>query len=100
METATTPPSAPAMPKRHPLIRALLLTLAAVLILIIALAGVVATQPSDFVVTRKMTMNAPPEAVFAQLNSFHNWNDWSPWAKLDPNAIKTYLSKGLLYWRA
>jgi hypothetical protein len=35
-------------------------------------------------------MNAPPEAVFAQVNDFHNWDKWSPWAKLDPNMKVTY----------
>jgi hypothetical protein len=30
-------------------------------------------------------MSAPPAAIFAQVNDFHNWEAWSPWAKLDPN---------------
>ena len=29
-------------------------------------------------------MSASPAAVFAQVNDFHNWEAWSPWAKLDP----------------
>ena len=28
------------------------------------------------------------EAVFTLVNDFHNWDAWSPWAKLDP-AMKT-----------
>ena len=24
--------------------------------------------------------------MFAQVNDFHKWDAWSPWAKLDPNA--------------
>jgi polyketide cyclase/dehydrase/lipid transport protein len=43
-------------------------------------------QPSDFRVTRSAKMLAPPAAVFAQVNDYHNWDAWSPWAKLDPNA--------------
>ncbi|MGE3914472.1 MAG: SRPBCC family protein, partial [Hyphomicrobiaceae bacterium] len=33
---------------------------------------------------------APPEAVFANINDFHNWDAWSPWAKRDPNAKATF----------
>jgi hypothetical protein len=54
--------------------------------LIAVLAVVIATRPSDFRVSRSATMAAPPPAVFAQVNDFHNWEAWSPWAKLDPNA--------------
>jgi uncharacterized protein YndB with AHSA1/START domain len=57
---------------------------------IAALAVVVALQPADFQVTRTGTIAAPPGAVFAQVNDFHKWNDWSPWAKLDPNAKNTF----------
>ena len=53
-------------------------------------AGVVAMQPSEFLISRSATMNAAPAAVFAQVNDFHNWEAWSPWAKLDPNAKDTF----------
>jgi len=47
---------------------------------------VVALQPADFRISRSAVIAAPPAAVFDQINDFHKWNDWSPWAKLDPNA--------------
>jgi hypothetical protein len=47
---------------------------------------VVALQPSEFHVERTATMAAPPATVFDQVNDFHKWDSWSPWAKLDPNA--------------
>ncbi|MET0568545.1 MAG: SRPBCC family protein [Hyphomicrobiaceae bacterium] len=57
------------------------------LIAIIAIfAGYVALQPSDFRITRSTTVAAPPAVVFDQVNDFHKWDAWSPWAKLDPNA--------------
>jgi len=28
--------------------------------------------------------------VFAQVNDFHKWDAWSPWAKLDPNMKQNY----------
>jgi hypothetical protein len=61
-----------------------------VVIVVIALVGVVAMQPTDFKIERKATMAAPAGAVFGQVNDFHNWDAWSPWAKLDPNAKTTF----------
>ncbi len=51
---------------------------------------VVALQPAEFRVTRSATVSAPPPAVFAQVNDFHKWEAWSPWAKLDPAMKQTY----------
>ena len=51
---------------------------------------VVATRPSEFRITRTATISAPPSAVFAQVNDFHNWLAWSPWEKLDPALKRTY----------
>ncbi|CAN5630676.1 SRPBCC family protein [soil metagenome] len=45
---------------------------------------VVSMQPADFKISRSATMAATPEKVFAQVNDFHNWDAWSPWAKIDP----------------
>jgi len=63
------------------------------LILVIAIAGflgVAAMQPDEFRVTRSATINAPVEQVYAMINVHRAWNEWSPWAKLDPNAKFTY----------
>lgn len=62
-----------------------------VLLLIVAVfALIVSMQPNEFIITRSATMDAPPEKVFAQVNDFHNWNGWSPWMKLDPDAKSTF----------
>jgi hypothetical protein len=53
-------------------------------ILLIVLLVIVLLQPSEFRVTRSANVAAPSAAVFAQVNDFHNWEAWSPWAKLDP----------------
>jgi hypothetical protein len=45
---------------------------------------VVSLQPSAYTVTRTATIAAPPSAVYPLIDDFHNWNAWSPWAKLDP----------------
>jgi hypothetical protein len=51
---------------------------------------VVAMQPSEFRITRTATIGAPVSAVFAEVNNLHHWQDWSPWAKRDPNAKTTF----------
>ncbi len=57
---------------------------------IVALVCVIATQPGAYQVTRTASIAAPPEAVFNLINDFHQWEGWSPWAKLDPNMKTTY----------
>jgi len=51
---------------------------------------VVALQPGEYKVERRLVMNAPAAAVFAQVNDFHLWDAWSPWAKLDPAMKATF----------
>lgn len=51
---------------------------------------VIAVQPAEFHIERPITMNAPPEAAFAQVNDFHAWGKWSPWDKMDPAMKRTY----------
>ncbi len=65
----------------------ILIGLAAVVVL---LCVIVAAQPADFRVERSAIISAPPAVVFAQVNDFHKWEAWSPWAKLDPNAKNTF----------
>jgi uncharacterized protein YndB with AHSA1/START domain len=50
----------------------------------------VAMQPAEYRVERSLAMKAPPEEVFHQVNDFHNWQAWSPWAELDPDAKVTF----------
>jgi uncharacterized protein YndB with AHSA1/START domain len=59
-------------------------------VLVGLLVVVVALQPSEFRITRGATVAAPPSALFAQVNDFHEWEAWSPWAKLDPAARNTF----------
>ena len=62
---------------------------AATILLVIGIV-VVALQPSEFRVARSVTIAAPREAVFAYVNDFHHWEEWSPWAELDPEAKATF----------
>ena len=62
----------------------------AVLVVIVAVLGIVAIQPSAYKVVRTAQIAAPPAEVHALINDFHKWEGWSPWAKLDPNMKTTY----------
>jgi len=41
-------------------------------------------------VERSLTIPAPADAVFTQVNDFHAWAGWSPWEALDPAVKRTY----------
>lgn len=66
--------------------RALLILAGLIALLVI----VIFTRPAAYRVTRTTTISAPPDRVFALLNDYHKWADWSPWAKLDPNMKTSY----------
>ena len=65
----------------------ILLALAFIAILIFVL---IAGQPDEFGVTRSATISAPPDKIFPHVNDLHQWQEWSPWAKLDPNCKSTF----------
>jgi uncharacterized protein YndB with AHSA1/START domain len=59
-------------------------------VLVVGFVVVVLTRPDDFRLSRSTTIAAPPAVVFAQVNDFHKWEAWSPWAKLDPYATNSF----------
>lgn len=65
----------------------ILLALAVILLLA---SAIVAGRPDETVITRTATFAAPAETVFAHVNDLRLWQDWSPWAKLDPGAQNAF----------
>ena len=65
----------------------ILAVLGAVILIILAVA---ASRPADFRIVRSGTINAAPAAVFGRVNDLRQFQDWSPWAKLDPNMVLTF----------
>ena len=65
----------------------ILIILAIILLSIAALASI---QPSNFNVSRSLTMNADANTIYTHINTLKNWEAWSPWARLDPEAKTTY----------
>jgi uncharacterized protein YndB with AHSA1/START domain len=43
-----------------------------------------------YTVERSTTIDAPPSRVYPRLVDLRQWQEWSPWAEMDPNAEKTY----------
>lgn len=62
----------------------------ALLVVVAGIFGMAAAQPNEFRIVRTATIGAPPSEVFPEVSDFHNWEHWSPWAKLDPNAKNTF----------
>ena len=75
--------------------------LAVVAVALVGFLGFVASRPADFRIERKVTVPAPADIVFAQIQDFHAWEAWSPWAKLDPSMKTDYAGapqgKGAIY---
>ncbi len=69
---------------------ALTIILSVLAVGIVAFVAVVASRPSIFRVERSATIAAPADTVFDLVNDFHHWEQWSPWARLDPNAKMTF----------
>ena len=62
----------------------------ALAIIAILLFVIIAGQPDKFIVLRSAKIAAPPEKIFPHVNELKKWDDWSPWAAIDPNCKFTY----------
>lgn len=58
------------------------------LAVLIGVLGVFAKN--KYHVERKIEIDAPKSMVYDQIRLFKNFNEWSPWAKYDPNLQVTY----------
>lgn len=61
-----------------------------VAVLIGLAVGIGFVLPDTAHVERSVVIDRPPSQVFAVLNSFRRFNDWSPWFERDPHANYTY----------
>ena len=46
--------------------------------------------PSHVRIERSMEMNSTPNKPFMLVNNLKDWNQWSPWSKIDPKTEWTY----------
>jgi len=79
----------------------MLMIMIVAIVLIAALLIFAAARPDTFRIQRRTSVKAPPAKVFALVNDFHNWVDWSPWEKMDPKMKKTHsgtpMGKGAVF---
>ena len=68
----------------------LLKIIGGLVVLVLLLLGYASTRPDNFRVERSTTIKAPPDKVFANLQDFKLWANWSPWEKLDPAMVRTF----------
>jgi effector-binding domain-containing protein/uncharacterized protein YndB with AHSA1/START domain len=61
-----------------------LIVVVVTLVALLAAAGMLLPRHSH--VERKVVIDAKPSTVFALVDGFKQFNKWSPWAALDPNA--------------
>jgi len=59
-------------------------------VVIIAFLVVAAMRPSSFRIERSATIAAPAPEIFARVDDLHAFQEWSPWAKLDPNCQTSF----------
>jgi hypothetical protein len=64
----------------HPVLIVLLVLAALVAVFLL----VAATRPDTFRYERRATIAAPPAVVFGLDSDLRRFQDWSPWAKIDP----------------
>lgn len=61
-----------------------LLLIIAALAIVLIVVGLFLPQTAH--VERSITIDASRDTVFQQVNTFEDYNSWSPWFELDPNA--------------
>ncbi len=62
----------------------------ALAVLIAAVLAYAATQPNIFRIERSISINSPPEPIFAILSDFHQSESWSPWETMDLTMQKSH----------
>ena len=73
------------------MIKKILLGIVIIVVVLVAVIAILAAlQPTHYRIERSATINAPASVVFAQVNDFHKWEAWSPWAKIDPTMKQAY----------
>ena len=63
------------------------------LVVCVAIVGILvfaATKPDTFGIQRSITINAPPERVFALIDDFHQWPRWAPQDREDATMRRSY----------
>jgi uncharacterized protein YndB with AHSA1/START domain len=71
------------------MMKVLKFVVALVLLLVVAVVVVGLFLPKKYDVERSITIDAPPEVVFAYLNDLEKWEAWEPFSKSDASIVTT-----------
>lgn len=72
------------------MLKIILIILGVLALGVIGLVAFASTKPDTFVIQRSTTINASPEKVYALIQDFRQWGQWSPFEKLDPDMSRTF----------
>lgn len=72
------------------MLRIFLIAAAVLAAVIVGLLAYAATKPDTFRVERSTLIDAPPEAIYAEIEDFRRWRAWSPYEDRDPNLERSY----------
>jgi hypothetical protein len=72
------------------MLKIIIITLAALAVIIGAVVAYASTRPDTFRVERSATINAPADKIFPLINDLHAFNGWNPFAKQDPSMTINY----------
>ncbi len=63
-----------------------------ILLVVLALIALVlmAVSPKSLELAESEKIDAPPSMIYNMVNDLQQWESWSPWADLDPNAKNSY----------
>lgn len=62
----------------------------AIILLVVGAIVVAFLLPRHAVVTRSVEIAAPPATVFPLIGDLRRFNEWSPWADVDPETVFTF----------
>lgn len=72
------------------MLRFLLIAVAVIGAIVVCVLAIAATKPARFTVKRSITIQSPPERVFALINDLHHWPEWSVDTQGDQNIKLSY----------
>ena len=72
------------------MLKIILIVLAVIAIVVAALLIYATTRPDSFRVQRSITIKAPAQKIFPQVNDLRAQQAWSPWEAKDPAMKRTY----------
>ena len=72
------------------MLKTILIVVAVLVIVLVAMLAYAATKPSTYRVERSTRVKASPEKILSLIKDFHEWAQWSPYEKLDPDMSRTF----------